>query len=114
MLSAKRRLLTAECGALPFCPIGINQNLTRRPRLQSLHCLGKVLHSDPIRNHGMQIQFSALEQSRHLIPGLVHPTSANALNSDSLKNNVFGEIKRNWFGGKPEQRNSSTAPDNIE
>ena len=62
----------------------------------------------------MKIEFPALEQSRHLIPGLIHPTPADALNGDALENNVFREIQRNGLGSKTEQRNSSAAPDDIK
>src|ERR1700730_11677976 len=62
----------------------------------------------------MQMQFPALAQRRHLIPGLVHATSADALNGDSLENNVFREIKRNRLGSKTKERDSSAPPHDVE
>src|SRR5580704_13210574 len=66
-----------------FRSVGIHQYLAGLARFQPGHGLGKILHRYSIRNHRMQIEPSTLQQSRHLIPGLVHAASVDALNGDS-------------------------------
>ena len=62
----------------------------------------------------MQFEFAALEQGRHLIPGLVHAPSVDALNRQAFENDVFGKIERDGFRGQAKQRNSSAAAHNVE
>jgi DNA-binding CsgD family transcriptional regulator len=80
-----------------LCTIRINQNFARFPRLQAFHSLRKIPHRDAVGDDRMQVELAVFEQSRHLIPGLVHAAAINALDGDALEDNVLGKIERNWF-----------------
>src|SRR5579859_6012009 len=83
---------------LPYA-VRVHQNLAGLSGLQALHRLAEVLHRDAIGDHGMQVELAALEQRRHLIPGLIHAASIDALHRDALENNVFGKIQRDRLRG---------------
>src|SRR5579863_1345257 len=94
--------------------VGIHQNLACLSGLQALHGLAEIFHRDSIGDHRMQVQFAALQQRGHLIPGLVHAASVDALDRNSLEDDVFGEVQRDRFRCESEQRNSSSSPHDVE
>src|SRR5260370_41365501 len=77
-----------------FHSIGIHQYFTGFAGFQPLHGFGKVLHWNTVGDHRMQVELACLQQRRHLVPGLVHASSVDALNRDAFENNVFGKVQR--------------------
>jgi len=51
------RLAEAEL----LCSVGIDQDLARLARSQSLHTRGEVLHADTVGDHGMKIQLACFQ-----------------------------------------------------
>src|SRR5260370_31344710 len=84
-----------DCNTAEYSPhsIGIHQYLAGLARLEPLHASGKLLHCDAVRDHRMQIEFAALEQSGHLVPSLIHAASVDALHRDAFENSVFVKIQ---------------------
>src|SRR5271170_6902100 len=97
-----------------FRSVWVNQYLAGFARFQSGHGFRKILHRDAVGNHRMKIEASALQQSGHLIPGLVHAAPIDALNGDAFKNDVFGEIERNGLRRKAEERDAPAASHDVE
>src|SRR5205814_4420443 len=97
-----------------LCPVRVNQYFAGLARLQAFHTFREVLHCDSIGYHGMQFELACLEQRSHLIPGLIHAAPIDALNRDSLKNDVFGKIERNWLRGDTEERNTTATPHDVK
>src|SRR5581483_9104180 len=94
--------------------VWVKQNFAGLPCLQPFHSLGKIFHRDSVGNDRMKVKLSGFEQGSHLIPGLVHAATINALDGDAFEDDVFGEIKRNGLGGKSEERNASAATNDVE
>src|SRR5712691_9025892 len=94
--------------------VGVQQYFTGFARFQALHGFGEVFHGDAVGDHGMQIEFAGFEQSGHLVPGLIHAASVDALHRDAFENNIFGKIQRDGPGGQAEQGNHPAAAHDIE
>src|SRR5260370_28628390 len=77
-----------------FHSIGIHQYFTGFAGFQPLHGFRKVLHRDAVGYYGVQVELACLQQRRHLVPGLVHASSVDALNRDAFENNVVGKLQR--------------------
>src|ERR1700686_1078041 len=108
------RTILPEAGSRSAYAVGIHENLAGLASFQPLHGLLEIFHRNPIGDYGMQIEFPALEQRRHLIPGLVHAASVNALHRNAFENDVLGKVYGDGFRSQPQQRNPPAAAHDVE
>src|SRR6266478_4016319 len=81
------------------CSVGIDQNLSGFPSLHTRNGLRKIFHRDAVGDDRMQVELAALEQRGHLIPGLIHAASVDALDGDAFEDDVVREVQWNRFAG---------------
>src|SRR5271157_403979 len=62
----------------------------------------------------MQVKLVGLQQRGHLIPGLVHAASVNALHGRAFENHFFCEVEFDGAGGNSEQRHAATKTQDLE
>src|SRR5580765_7537378 len=61
------------------CSIRIQQNLARLTRSQPVHALAEVGHRHAVGDYRVKVQLACFEKRVHLVPGLIHQPSVNAL-----------------------------------
>jgi hypothetical protein len=94
--------------------VGVDKDLAGFAGLEALHGFAEIFHGDAVGDDGMKIQLAAFEQRRHLIPGLIHAASVDALDGDAFEDDVFGEVQRDGLGGETEEGDAAAASDDVE
>src|ERR1019366_3013917 len=67
-----------------------------------------------VGDHGMQVKLVGLEQCGHLIPGLVHAASVDALHGRAFEDDFFREVEFDWLGGNSEEGHAATETQDFE